>query len=218
MFCKNCGSPIADGIKFCPHCGTAVGGNDSAAAAAGHYPVQNKKRPPYLAAGVLVVLAALAITIVILLVRFIFGGGYKKPIQTLAEGMEQEDGEKVLSAFSKKTVDALEDSSGMDGRDFEREYDSFIAVFTDEDLEGEDFKVECKIEDSEKLNKDDIKDIRDDLKESLGIREDISDAREVDAVFTIYVDDSEEDTIDVSMDVIKVDGKWYISYGSIDVG
>ena len=31
-------------------------------------------------------------------------------------------------------------------------------------------------------------------------------------------DDSEEDTIDVSMDVIKVDGKWYISYGSIDVG
>ena len=68
----------------------------------------------------------------------------------------------------------------MDGRDFEREYDSFIAVFTDEDLEGEDFKVECKIEDSEKLNKDDIKDIRDDLKESLGIREDISDAREVD--------------------------------------
>ena len=56
------------------------------------------------------------------------------------------------------------------------------------------------------------------MKESLGIREDISDAREVDAVFTIYVDDSEEDTIDVSMDVIKVDGKWYISYGSIDVG
>ena len=29
MFCKNCGTQIAEGGKFCPKCGTPVGGVDS---------------------------------------------------------------------------------------------------------------------------------------------------------------------------------------------
>ena len=30
MFCTNCGSPLGEGVKFCPHCGTAVAAFDAA--------------------------------------------------------------------------------------------------------------------------------------------------------------------------------------------
>ena len=215
MFCKNCGTPVPDGVSFCPQCGTPTGMNPAGAAGGQKNTAYGAKKRPYLAIGLIAVLAVAAIILIVFLGRLIFGGGYKKPIKTFVQGMEEEDGEKILSAFSKKTVDELEDMSGLDKRDFEREYDDFIQIFTDEDLDGEDIKLKYKIEDSEKLNKDDIKDIRDELKDSLGVREDISAAREVDIVLTIYIDDEEEDKVDVSMDVIKVDGKWYINYGSI---
>ena len=87
---------------------------------------------------------------------------------------------------------------------------------TDENLEDEDYTIEYEIESSKKLSRDDIKDIRDELKDNYDIREDISEAREVDVVFTVFVDDIEEDQIDVEMDVLKIEGDWYISFLTTD--
>ena len=85
-----------------------------------------------------------------------------------------------------------------------------------EAMEDEDYTIEYEIESSKKLSRDDIKDIRDELKDNYDIREDISEAREVDVVFTVFVDDIEEDQIDVEMDVLKIEGDWYISFLTTD--
>ena len=80
-------------------------------------------------------------------------------MKALAQGMEEQDGEKVLSAFSEKTIRYLEDGYQMDTRDVERYYNDYIYIMTDENL---------------------------------------------------------EDQIDVEMDVLKIEGDWYISFLTTD--
>ena len=77
-------------------------------------------------------------------------------------------------------------------------------------------QLSMKLKAVKKLSRDDIKDIRDELKDNYDIREDISEAREVYVVFTVFVDDIEEDQIDVEMDVLKIEGDWYISFLTTD--
>ena len=146
-----------------------------------------------------------------------FGRGYVKPLKAFVKGIEQEDGEKILSAYSKKTVKEMEDIYGVEGRKLEKQLEkNSIYMLTGEDLEGKDIKIKYKIEDNEKLDKDDIKDIEKELKEYMDIREDISAARELEVAFTIYGDGDKEDEVDVTMEVIKVDGKWYLNWGSFE--
>ena len=84
----------------------------------------------------------------------------------------------------------------------------------DEEYEDEDLEFKYKIEDNEKLDKDDIKDIKDELKDYYNIREDIKAARELDVTLTVYVDGEEEEDSEETLTVIKVDGKWYLSPSS----
>ena len=218
MFCKTCGTPVPVGVKYCPQCGTPAGGNAGRTAAGGKTVQKSRTsgRPPVMAIAVGVIFIVAVIALVIFLFRLIFGNGYEKPIKALAQGMEEQDGEKVLSAFSEKTIRYLEDGYQMDTRDVERYYNDYIYIMTDENLEDEDYTIEYEIESSKKLSRDDIKDIRDELKDNYDIREDISEAREVDVVFTVFVDDIEEDQIDVEMDVLKIEGDWYISFLTTD--
>ena len=138
--------------------------------------------------------------------------GYEKPIKTLMKGVEEQDGEMILSAFSENTIEAMEDQSGLDKKDLEDMMEEqFEYMFSGEDWEDEDVEFKYEIEDSKKLDKDDIKDIEDELKDYWDVREDISAARELDVTMTIYVDGDEEDDNDATIEVIKVDGKWYIN-------
>lgn len=221
MFCKNCGAPLKEGAKFCSKCGTpvsvdasgAVGGKNVNYREGGTSSPQTQKRPPYLAIGVIV----LGVIVLAVVGKFVFGRGYVKPVKAFVKGIEQEDGEKILSAYSKNTIKKMEDNFGVKGRKLEKQMEkNSLYMITEEDLDGEDIQIKYKIEDNKKLDKEDIKDIKKDLKEFMDIREDISAARELDVVFTIYVDGDEEDETDITMEVIKVDGKWYINWGSFE--
>ena len=111
----------------------------------------------------------------------------------------------------------MEDNYGLEGRKLEKYWEkNAIYALTSEELEGKDIKIKYKIEDNEKLDKDDIKDIEKELKEYMDIREDVSAARELEVSFTIYEDGDKEDEVDVTMEVIKVDGKWYLNWGSFE--
>ena len=216
MFCKNCGAQLNEGARFCPKCGTpAVNGNaggNSGGYQGGASPVQSQKKPPYLAIGLIAIVVVVVIVLAVVLGKTVFGKGYEKPIKTLIKGVEEQDGEMILSAFSENTIEAMEDQSGIDRieqedmMDLKFEYRFSGEVWVDEDVE---FKYE--VEDSKKLDKDDIKDIEDELKDYWDVREDISAARELDVTMTIYVDGDEEDDNDATIEVIKVDGKWYIN-------
>ena len=221
MFCKNCGAPLKEGAKFCSKCGTPVSINASGAVGGKNEKYtegrtsysQTQKRLPYLAIGVIV----LGVIVLAVVGKFVFGRGYVKPVKAFVKGIEQEDGEKMLSAYSENTIKKMEDNFGVKGRKLEKQMEkNSLYMITEEDLDGEDIKIKYKIEDNKKLDKEDIKDIKKDLKEFMDIREDISAARELDVVFTIYVDGDEEDETDITMQVIKVDGKWYINWGSFE--
>lgn len=216
MFCKNCGAQLNEGAKFCPKCGTpAVNGNaggNSGGYQGGASPVQPQKKPPYLAIGLIAIVVVVVIVLAVVLGKTVFGKGYEKPIKTLMKGVEEQDGEMILSAFSENTIEAMEDQSGLDKKDLEDMMEEqFEYMFSGEDWEDEDVEFKYEIEDSKKLDKDDIKDIEDELKDYWDVREDISAARELDVSMTIYVDGDEEDDNDATIEVIKVDGKWYIN-------
>ncbi|MBC5688771.1 zinc ribbon domain-containing protein [Mediterraneibacter sp. NSJ-55] len=216
MFCKNCGAQLNEGAKFCPKCGTpAVNGNaggNSRGYQGGASPVQPQKKPPYLAIGLIAIVVVVVIVLAAVLGKTVFGKGYEKPIKNLIKGVEEQDGEIILSAFSENTIEAMEDQSGYDKKDLEDMMEEeFEYMFSGEDWEDADLEFKYEIEDSKKLDKDDIKDIEDELKDYWDIREDISAARELDVTMTVYVDGDEEDDNDATIEVIKVDGKWYIN-------
>ncbi|WP_282924052.1 zinc-ribbon domain-containing protein [Mediterraneibacter massiliensis] len=214
MFCKNCGAQLNEGVKFCSKCGApAAGGDNSGQQDDSNTRAQAAKKPPYLAIGAIV----LGVIVLLLAGKFLFGRGYVKPLKAFVKGIEQEDGEKILSVYSKKTVKKMEDNFGLEGRKLEKYWEkNAIYALTSEELEGKDIKIKYKIEDNEKLDKDDIKDIEKELKEYMDIREDVSAARELEVAFTIYEDGDKEDEVDVTMEVIKVDGKWYLNWGSFE--
>ena len=214
MFCKNCGAQIAEGAKFCPKCGASVG-NVNAGNNGETGQVETGKKPPYLAIGLIAVIAVVVIILAVVLGKTVFGKGYEKPIKNLIKGVEEQDGEMILSAFSDETIEALEDEMGVDRKDLEDMMEEeFEYMFSDEEYEDEDLEFKYKIEDNEKLDKDDIKDIKDELKDYYNIREDIKAARELDVTLTVYVDGEEEDDSEETLTVIKVDGKWYLSPSS----
>lgn len=222
MFCKNCGAQINEGSKFCPKCGTPAGNAGGAAPGGtqggygGGGSVRTAKKPPYLAIGVVAVVAVVVIVAAVLIGKAIFGKGYEKPLKTLIKGVEEQDGEMILSAFSEKTIDAMEEQSGMKKSELEDMMEEeFEYMFTDEDIDGDDIEIKYEVEKVKKLDKDDIKDIEDELKDYYDIKEDISAARELDVVLTTYIDGDEEDEEDVELIVIKVDGKWYLDIDSM---
>lgn len=213
MFCKNCGAQIKDGAKFCPKCGTPAGNTNPKAAGR----TQTAKKPPYLAIGLVAAVAVVAVIILFFVGRLIFGKGYEKPIKTLAKGIEQDDGEIIQGAFTETALDWSKEYSGLSSRELEKNWSSSWRYnISGEDLEDEDIKVKYKIVDVKKLDKDDIKDLKKEQKESYGFRDDITAARELDVVFTVYVDGDEEEETDMTVTVIKVDGKWYIGWGTIE--
>ena len=208
MFCKNCGTQLKEGAKFCPKCGTPAAnvntGGNGGGYQGGASPVQPQKKPPYLAIGLIAIVVGVVIVLAVVLGKSVFGKGYEKPIKTMVKGVEEQDGRVISSVFPEKTVEAMEDELGFDKKDFEY-------IFSRKDWENKDVKVKYEIEYNKKLDKDAIEDIEDEIKKELDIREDISAARELDVTMTVYVDGDEEDDNDTTIEVIKVDGNWYIN-------
>ena len=112
MFCKNCGTQLKEGAKFCPKCGTPVTpmpGAGQAGPGAGQPPHQGPaagkaSKIPIFAIGAIVIL----VVAVILIFRACAGGGYEKPIKNFMQGMEDLDADKMLSAFPPEALEALE--------------------------------------------------------------------------------------------------------------
>lgn len=218
MFCRNCGAELKGGAKFCPKCGTPVaadpaGGNG----AAGQSPasrIQQAKRPPYLAIGAIVIAVILVLLIIFGLRSCIGGGNYERPVKALVEGIEKQDGDKILSAFSDEMLDVMEDQSGYDRDEMADMMESmFSMAYIGADLDEENFKLDYKVTDDKDLSKGKIKDIEEEYKnQDMDIK--IKDAKELEVELIAEID-GEEDTQEFSLTVVKIGGSWYLDPSSM---
>ena len=139
MFCRNCGTQLKEGAKFCPKCGTPVSstaGNGFNGSGVPHekqgartqttYHYQSstakkESRIPFFLIGVIVILVAA----VVIIFRACSGGGYKKVIKTYMEGNQELDAEKMLSVFPPQILDAIEDE-GYDREEIAEQFEQTI--------------------------------------------------------------------------------------------
>ena len=226
MFCSRCGNEIKGDGKFCPKCGAPVkpvqsqdenvsGGNTqgysySQGAAPSGSPVGtgapvSKKRPPYVAIGAIV----LVVILLIVGIRFIFfRDTYETPIKNMVKVMEDRDVDAAMELIPENFLDAAEGLTGMTKEE--------MADMLEEDLLDAfdqyigDIEIDYEIGDTRDLSQSELRDISD---EYMGVLGDIEEGKEVEFSYEMYVDGEleEESSDDETINVVKIDGKWYIS-------
>lgn len=187
MFCPKCGSQIPDNAAACPNCGEKMEAKAENVTAQSEVVgnVQgeinnddNKKN------NVIVKIAAAvaAVVVVILLISSLFGSSYKDPVKRLVKLCNKKEESsieynyinqpKFLADYTKTYEEILAKS------DYDDDYkNTYEYVFDDwEDTYGEDFKVKLvKIKDVEKMDKDDIKDYQESMREYVEDKDDRED-------------------------------------------
>lgn len=226
MFCSRCGNEIKGDGKFCPKCGAPVkqaqsqGADMSGGSAQGYSYNQGaspagssagmgvpvaKKRPPYVAIGAIV----LVVILLIVGIRLIFfRDTYKTPIKNMVKVMEDRDVDAAMELIPENFLDAAEGLTGMTKEE--------MADMLEEDLIDSfdkyigDIKIDYEIGDTRDLTQSELRDISDDY---MGVLGDIEEGKEVEFSYEMYVDGEleEESSDDETIDVVKIDGKWYIS-------
>ena len=224
MFCRNCGTQLKEGAKFCPKCGTPVnstagngvngdrvppekwgGGTQTTY----HYQssaAKKETRIPLFLIGAIVILAA----VVVIIFRACSDSGYKKVIKTYMEGNQELDAEKMLSVFPPQVLDAIEDE-GYDREEIAEQFEQTLTKSLDTLGADDDFDLEYKIEDEANLSKSMIENIEEEFADE-DVNISITDGKSVDLTWTITLDDlGINHEQDMTVEVIKVDGDWYIN-------
>lgn len=224
MFCRNCGTQLKEGAKFCPKCGTPVnltagngvngGGVPSEKRGVGtqttyHYQssaAKKESRIPFFLIGVIVIL----VVAVVIIFRACSDGGYKKVIKTYIEGNQELDAEKMLSVFPPQILDAIEDE-GYDREEIAEQFEQTITKSLDTLGADDDFSLDYKIEDETNLSKSMIENIEEEFADE-DVNISITDGKSVDLTWTISFDDlGINHEQNMTVEVIKVDGDWYMN-------
>lgn len=214
-FCSKCGNELKEGARFCSVCGNPVKqvqSAQSAATAAGtneerqgvssqqqgftaqdmQYQQMAGSAAPVKKNKNLWLLAIPAAILVILLVIFgikaVLSPAYLKPVKYMEK------------AFNKQDIDLMKKAVPDDIVDYMFDLDS-------------DYKITIKVTDKEKIAKKDLEEtLIDDYYVLDSIAEDAKAGYILEAEATLK-QDGEKDTQDITLVVVKVDGKWVIVSG-----
>lgn len=216
MFCGKCGTQNVDGTPFCAGCGAPLGGAANGGKKVnlpkvGKLNLKDRKTLISLGAGLL----ALVLIFVLL-----FGGNSPKGVvKKYMKAIQKADAAAVVKLLPKKVVNEAKDEMDMSNKEW-KEYleemsedlaDSYEAM--EEYYDGK-LKITYEIKDVEKLDKDDLKDLKEEYKDELDIK--VKDARIVEVKVTTKIGDekmkSEQEIL-----VIKVGGKWCLDPYSADI-
>lgn len=232
MFCSRCGHEVKEG-NFCPKCGAPVkqasapggnmqggampggnvqggampGGNMQGGAMPGAGMTAAKKRLPYVAIGAIVLVVILLIVAVKLI---FFRDNYEKPIENMVKVMEEGDAEAALELIPDKLLDAAEEFTGMK-RDA---YASMLEASLESEFDeyAGDIEIDYEIGDARPMTSSELNDIEDEFMGYLG---EVEEGKEVEFSYEMYVDGSLEETEETTIEVIKLDGKWYVNPGDL---
>ncbi|HKL79710.1 MAG TPA: zinc ribbon domain-containing protein [Mobilitalea sp.] len=234
-FCSNCGSEVKEGLAFCSQCGTKVADatpqnevpqysapqNTSPQGMQGQVPNayvnnnQGTKKPnnnKVIGMVVVGVVALLAIFALLKIVGLFTTPAYEKPLKYMTEGMEDGSFKKMMKAFPDYMTDPIDEQ--IDNY-YDGETDEFMDMFTDglENEFGKRIKMSYKVTDKDKLDKDDIESMEEDIEYSSDKKINIKEAYELEVEMTIKGSKGKE-TEDTEMTVIKIGSKWYLTEDS----
>ena len=196
-FCMQCGKEIEDDANVCVYCGSA----QNTTGAAGDGATKKKSFIPLIAAVVVVLL------VVIVIFNLLVSGGYKQPVDNMIKAIETGKGQYLYKTMPDFLIEYRYDdekkSEIIDDLDDSLEY----VVEMLEDEYGDDIKVSYKIKDKEKIDKDDLEDLEDDIKDTYDEKVKVSKGYELKIEMKIKGDDDKEkDTTKIK--VYKIDGNW----------
>ncbi len=198
MFCPNCGSNVPDTERFCPTCGTAMGGNAApeAPAAPAKPDVVSliKSKLP------LIIGAVVAVVAVVFLWNLLFGGSTAAKYVKAANKGDVKGASKVMFVKSEDSIEAQADKADMKLEDYYKDV-----------LDAEDYKDYCeeRKEDADDENSDEYGSNWKTKAKELGSTTDLSDDEEkqIESILKNY---EELDLIDDADDYDKYKKVWVL--------
>lgn len=214
-FCPNCGRQIEDESKGCPICDAKPETNPLTSKNNGDFgsaPVNPNKSQTKNIAIILGGVVAF-ILVIVLLVSVAGGKPYEKAIDNYFDVFFSGEVEKIKSLAPEAYWEYMEDEYDLDLDDYiedmEDEMEDYLEEMEDEF--GKKAKVTYKITDADRLDEDDLKDLKDTMKDDYDIsKKSVTDAYELELEVTIKGEDDEDDA-EMDVIVVKIDGKWYMT-------
>ncbi len=182
----------------------------------GQAPKKSSGKPVVFIVIGIIVLIAIVVAVIFGVRSCTAGNSYTAPVDSFMEGMEKQDGDRIMDAFSDGTIKALEEQSGYSKSELADMFEEMFAGSIGTDIKVGAYQVDYEIIDEEDLSKDEIADIQDEF-DSQGVDEKIQAAKSLEVNMIIGMEDVTDETYEESMDfqVIKVGGKWYIDPTSL---
>ena len=141
------------------------------------------------------------------------GKPYEKAIDNYFDVFFSGELEKIKSLAPEAYWEYMEDEYDLDIDDYIEDMEDEMEEFLEEmeDEFGKKAKVTYKITDADRLDEDDLKDLKKTMKDDYDIsKKSVTDAYEIELEVTIKGEDDEDDT-EMEVIVVKIDGKWYMT-------
>lgn len=222
MFCGKCGAKNDDSAVFCAECGNrfqAAAPVAPAAPAAPTAPAAYAAPAAPAAAtgskpgfkfdnrmiGIIAVVGVAALALIITCF-FIFGGrSYKATVKDYFKAMETADAKLMMELLPDDMIKSIMKDEDMTKKEMTEELQDMLDYM----FRGADkIKITYEITDTEEVDKDDLKDLKEEYKDEYDIK--VKDAMIVEVEVTVKVD-GEKTTEDVDLYLIKVGGSWYLA-------
>ncbi len=200
-FCMQCGKEIEDDANICSFCGAFQEGAVSAEGAATVNKSSNK------AVGILIAAVAVVLVVLIVLFNLLFGGGYKKPVDNMMKAIETGKGKYLYKSMPEFLIEyEYEDEKKSEIYDELDESLEFITGMLEGEY-GDDIKISYKVKDKEKIDKDDLEDLEDSIKDKYDEKVKVSKGYELKIKLKIKGDDDKDENT-TKIKVYKIDGDW----------
>ena len=201
MFCENCGKNNVEGALNCEACGAPL---KEAPQSSFNLPegFDVDKFKPYLKPALIVI----AVIIVFFMLKGCIGGGAEKPIKNMIKYTETGKYKYIEKTMPKALIKAYDED------DLEKQAEFMEEMWEEQFDEGKP-RVSYKVEDKDKLDKDELEDIEEAIESQLEMMDADDDDVKVTKGYEYELEittkyDGDKDTEDETVTVVKVDGKW----------
>lgn len=139
------------------------------------------------------------------------GSTYTDPVDSLVEGMEQQDGDIMLNAFSEGTIEVLEEQSGYSRSEIADMFEEMFTSSIGMDVKVGGYQMDFDVDSAEDITGSDLQEIQDQF-DAQGIDETIEEAKALELTLIVGMEDVTDETFEDSLElqVIKIDGNWYV--------
>lgn len=230
MYCTKCGAQNADGARFCVKCGNQMEGSKPGIKPSGipKEPMPVKKiykedfavsePKPKRKIVVPIVLLVVLLAAGLVASKFIlFGNSEKKVVKRFIDAEMTGDAEKLMEFIPDRVIEEMtkEMNTNRSGVIDMLDTEMSKAQETLNEVLGDDWSYSCKINSIEPVEGTEFDDVVEDYAD---IIDDLEISKVTKAEVEISVTGKNVDnSADLEIPLMKVDGKWYLDFGHIDL-